>query len=238
MRKRNAGMPKTNKVTSGKIARRFPMAAVIGLIAGAALIAAASPAAIAADATPVPAASAPGSAPPAPAPETMKVVPAEESPAPEPSGMETPAAAPTKKPAVKHHAAAPPQVEPATARLKLKQDAWIFTGPSKWTKHITRAHAGKYVVVTGTTRYYLQVKLKDGQTGYIAPANVELVTPTDKIFTLTQDAAVLDAPNRWGKKLSEVHRAHAVHVIGVSLNYMKIRMKSGLEGFIPATALQ
>ena len=55
---------------------------------------------------------------------------------------------------------------------------------------------------------------------------------------LTQDAAVLDAPNRWAKKLSEVHRKHNVHAIGIALNYMRIRMKSGVTGFIPVTALQ
>jgi hypothetical protein len=55
---------------------------------------------------------------------------------------------------------------------------------------------------------------------------------------LTQDAAVLEAPNHWARKLAEVHRSHNVHVIGLALNYMQIRMKSGLIGFIPVSALQ
>ena len=55
---------------------------------------------------------------------------------------------------------------------------------------------------------------------------------------LTHDAPVLDAPNHWGKKVSEVHQGHAVHVVGIALSYMKIRMKSGLEGYIPASALE
>jgi nitrogenase subunit NifH len=80
--------------------------------------------------------------------------------------------------------------------------------------------------------------LKDGQTGYIAPTDVELVKPVDKIFILTQDAPVLDAPNRFAKKIAEVHKTHSVRVIGLALNYMQIRMKNGLVGFIPATALQ
>ncbi len=87
--------------------------------------------------------------------------------------------------------------------------------------------------MTGSTKYYLQAKLKNGQTGYISPSNVELVKPIDKIFMLTQDAAVLDAPNRWAKKLAEVHSKHNVHVIGIALNYMRIRMKSGVTGFYP-----
>jgi hypothetical protein len=84
----------------------------------------------------------------------------------------------------------------------------------------------------------LQVKLKDGQTGYLEPSAVSLIAPTDKVFLLTHDAAVLDKPNRWGKKLAEVHKGRNVHAVGLSLNYMRIRMKNGLEGFIPLTALE
>lgn len=179
-------------------------------------------------------------APPPPPPESMSVVPEEEEPSsatPSPGASEAPA--PASKPRT-HHArkSAPVDVEPASARLRITRDTWIFSGPSKWTKHITRAHSGKFVEVSGSTRYYLQVRLKDGQTGYILPSDVDLVKPSDKVFQLTQDSAVLQAPNRWGKKLSQVHRGHSVHVTGVSLNYMQIRMKSGLVGFIPATALQ
>ena len=110
--------------------------------------------------------------------------------------------------------------------------------PSKLSRKIERASVGKFADVSGSTRYYLQVRLKNGQTGYIPPSDVDLVKPTDKIFVLTQDAAVLDAPNHWAKKLAEVHRTHSVHVIGLALNYVQIRMKSGLTGFIPVTALQ
>jgi uncharacterized protein YgiM (DUF1202 family) len=134
--------------------------------------------------------------------------------------------------------AAPPEVEPTTARLKVIHDGWIYAGPSKTSKKIEKATIGKFVNVTGSTKYYLRVNLKNGQTGYIAPSDVELVKPTDKMFILTQDAPVLDAPNHWAKKVAEVHRTHSVHVIGLALNYMQIRMKSGLTGFIPVSALQ
>jgi uncharacterized protein YgiM (DUF1202 family) len=132
----------------------------------------------------------------------------------------------------------PPEVEPATARLRVTKDGWFYAEPSKLSRKIERATVGKFADVSGSTRYYLQVRLKDGQTGYILPSDVDLVKPTDKIFVLTQDAAVLDAPNHWAKKLAEVHRTHSVHVIGLALNYVQIRMKSGLTGFIPVTALQ
>ena len=114
----------------------------------------------------------------------------------------------------------------------------VYSAPAKSSKHIEQLSLGKFVEVTGSTHYYLQVKLKSGQTGYIDPSAVELVRPADKVFVLTHDASVLDKPNRWGKKLAEVHQGHNVHVVGISLNYMRIRMKSGLEGYIPMTALE
>jgi hypothetical protein len=93
-------------------------------------------------------------------------------------------------------------------------------------------------MVTGTTHYFLRVKLKSGQDGYVQAETVALATPADKLFMLTHDAPVLDAPNHWGKKVSEVHQGHAVHVVGIALSYMKIRMKSGMEGYIPSSALE
>ena len=189
-------------------------------------------------------------------PETS-VVPAEGpsgaagAPAGSPSSMTPPSApaesgvmaapAPTTKPHT-HHAsttsAHAPEIEPAQARLKVLQDAPVYSAPAKTSKHIEQLTTGKFVEVTGSTHYYLQVQLKSGQTGYIDPSSVEIAKPTDKVFVLTHDAGVLDKPNRWGKKQAEVHQGHNVHVIGLALNYAQIRMKSGLEGFIPLTALE
>jgi hypothetical protein len=180
----------------------------------------------------------PTEAPPLP-PGGLSVVPGEKAAQPAPTA--TPRPKVRKKKTTAHGkkvSAEKFEVEPMSGRLKIKQDAYIFTRPSKWSPHIIRAHAGKYVVLTGSTRYYLQVRLKDGKTGYIAQSAVELVRPTDKYFKLTHNAPVLDKPNRWGKKLAEVHRPYYVHVIGVAPSYMQIRMKSGLVGFIPVTALE
>ena len=161
-------------------------------------------------------------------------------PAPAESGVMA-APAPTTKPHVHHastNSARAPEIEPAQARLKVLQDAPVYSAPAKTSKHIEQLTTGKFVEVTGSTHYYLQVQLKSGQTGYIDPSAVEVVKPTDKVFVLTHDAGVLDKPNRWGKKLAEVHQSHNVHVIGIALNYVQIRMKSGLEGFVPLTALE
>jgi hypothetical protein len=185
-------------------------------------------------------ASAPSSAIPS-APPATKLVPSDETTPPEAPSEEGAAGASSVAPKPrKHHrvASKPPEVEPATARLRVLHDGWIYTAPAKSSKKIEKLTVGKFVNVTGSTRYYLQASLKNGQTGYIMPSDVELVKPTDKVFMLTQDAAVVEAPNHWSKKLAEVHRSHNVHVIGLALNYMRIRMKSGLTGFIPVTALQ
>ncbi len=172
-------------------------------------------------------AAAPGPPPALPAPEAV--------PPPAEAGA---AAAHPAKPKSHKLTAADREVEPANARLKLAKDDWVYTDSSKWSKHIERVHAGKFVVVTGATRAYLQVKLRGGVTGYLDPSAVDLVKPTDKVFKLTSNADVRDMPNRWAKKVSEVHKGYEVHAVGVSLNYVKIKMRSGLEGFIPLTALE
>jgi len=35
-----------------------------------------------------------------------------------------------------------------------------------------------------------------------------------------------------------VHRGRYVHVVGQALNYLKIRMKDGTEGYVPMAAAQ
>jgi uncharacterized protein YgiM (DUF1202 family) len=129
-------------------------------------------------------------------------------------------------------------IEPASAHVLLKEDTWVYSKPAKSGRKVEKVHAGKYINVTGSTHYYLRVELKTGKTGYISQSAAVLVRPVDKTFNLTSDSSVLDRPNRWGSKIAEVHRGHDVHVIGVALEYMQIRMKDGREGYIPAAALE
>ena len=130
------------------------------------------------------------------------------------------------------------EVESGSGMLKLTESGWAYATPSKSGAHVQEVHAGKFVNVSGTTAHYVQVKLKNGSTAYIPMTAVELAKPTDKIFRLTKDTPVLSVPNHNGKKLAEVHAGHDVQVIGTSINYMKIRMKDGLEGFIAISALE
>jgi hypothetical protein len=84
----------------------------------------------------------------------------------------------------------------------------------------------------------VQVKLKNGSVAYVLADDAYLTVPADKIFRLTSDTPVLERPNKWAKQLAIVHQGHDVHVVGVALSYMKIQMKSGLEGYITTRALE
>ena len=129
-------------------------------------------------------------------------------------------------------------VEPAQGRLKLVANSYAYERPTNASARIEPVEAGKFVNVIGISRHYAQVKLKNSEIAYVPLTAIDLVKPTDKMFKLTADTAVLTAPTHSAAKIAEVHRGRDVHVVGVALNYMKIRMKDGLEGFIPVRALE
>jgi Bacterial SH3 domain len=129
-------------------------------------------------------------------------------------------------------------VEPASARVKVKDVAPVHAHAGNRSETIDTLAPGNFVQVTGSTKSFLQIQLKDGRVGYISPLAVYIVTPQDKQFLLTADSPVYSVPNQWGKKLADVHRGKYVHVIGSALSYVKIQMKDGTQGYIPMTALQ
>jgi len=183
----------------------------------------------------------PAAAPAAPAPAPAAApaeAPAPVAPAAPAPIATTPRPKPKAKPKHRIVVETSDEVEPAHAVVKLKDDTWVYSRPNKSSHHVAQVHMDKFINVTGSTHYYLRVQLKDGKVGYITPESVELTRPMDRTFFLTSDSPVYNRPNRWGRKVSAVHKGHAVHVIGVALEYMKIRMKDGLEGFIPSVALE
>ncbi len=164
--------------------------------------------------------------------------PAEAGMAPAPAGT---ASAGAHRMASAHRAPEVPKhfdVESADAVVKVVKVDWVYSEPVKTSKHLEQLQPDKFVRVTGSTHYFLRVHLRNGETGYIDPASVDILKPIDKIFQLSHNAAVLEKPNKWSKKLSEVHQGHNVHVIAISLNYAQIRMRSGLEGFIPLSSME
>jgi uncharacterized protein YgiM (DUF1202 family) len=169
--------------------------------------------------------------------DTEAAPPAGMAPAPEhvaPRGNHPHPAHHTKRPAPSYAA----EVEPAHAMLKLNADAWVHAEPTISSSTLERVNSGKFVDVTGSTHYYVQVRLKSGTTGYIPMSAMELTRPQDKVLRLSTDTGVVSQPNRYGRKLAEVHQGHDVHVVGTALNYLKIQMKSGLQGYIPMTAVE
>jgi hypothetical protein len=164
-----------------------------------------------------------------------------------PAASESAAAATPAAAAVHHHAPRPNatpipnltyEVEPATAGVPLTSDAIAYLQPSTESPQVEQLQSGMLVHVTGSTHYFLQIKLKNGNAAYVLADDASLTVPADKVFRLTSDTPVLARPNKWSKQLSEVHQGHDVHVVGVALNYMRIRMKSGLEGYIAVKALE
>jgi hypothetical protein len=184
---------------------------------------------------------------PATLPDTT-IAPAEE-PAPAPSPNVAKPAKPRlerkAQPAKTATAGPPPHkpisyagvVEPGNADMRIKQDAWAYAEPATTSNRIAKLSSGSMVKVTGTTRYFAQVKLSSG-VAFVLLSDIDLNRPTDKIFQLTHDSPVLSQPNHYGEQLAEVHRGHEVPVVGTSLNYVRIRMKSGLEGYVAMSALE
>lgn len=176
--------------------------------------------------------------------ERASTVPLGDTEGPDIAAPSEPATTPSPAPATHRHAVHPSAadypgpVETGQAMLMLRTDGWAYNRPARSASHVERLQAGKYVRVTGATVHYLRVKLKSGATAYVPMTAVELARPTDKIFRLTRDTPVLSAPNHSSKRLAEVHDGHEVHVVGTSMNYLKIRMKDGLEGFIAVSALE
>jgi hypothetical protein len=138
----------------------------------------------------------------------------------------------------RHAASEVRAVEPAQGHLKLIRDSFAYNRPGDSSTKVQPVQAGHFVNVTGTTSSYAQVRLKSGQIAYVPLAAIDLVKPADKRFKLTADATVLSAPNHSAKKVAEVHSGRDVHVIGIAMNYAKIKMKDGQEGFISIHALE
>jgi hypothetical protein len=166
----------------------------------------------------------------------------------EPSHDEGTEAVRPPAPVLHHHPAPRPnatpipnlvfEVEPAEARVLLRNDTAAYLQPSKMSPVVEQLQAGKFIHVTGSTHYFVRAKLNNGSVAYVLADDVYLTVPADKIFRLTSNTPVLERPNKWAKQLAMVHQGHDVHVVGVALNYMKIKMKSGLEGYITVRALE
>lgn len=130
------------------------------------------------------------------------------------------------------------EIEPANVRLEVLKAEPVYLHPNLHSRHIRRMTPGKFIRVTGATPGFLRVSLKNGDTGYIEPDSVRLVTPMKQVFRLTLDTPVFAAPNRWARHVGAVRQGLYVNVTGMALGYMRVRLKDGTTGFIPKVAVQ
>jgi tetratricopeptide (TPR) repeat protein len=64
------------------------------------------------------------------------------------------------------------------------------------------------------------------------------VRPIRKRFELTKNSPVYQNPNQTSPVLAQVHRGRWVNVIGISGDWLQIRMRNGTVGFIPTAAAE
>jgi uncharacterized protein YgiM (DUF1202 family) len=130
------------------------------------------------------------------------------------------------------------QLEYATGSYRLTQDSMAYSRPSLQSHAIKAVHAGKLVKVTGATLTFVRVQLSDNETGYIPVDAVTLLRPADRNYILSADTPVYSRPHLSSQQTALVHRGRNVHVVGVELNYLRIRMRDGVEGFIPVSTVE
>jgi hypothetical protein len=104
---------------------------------------------------------------------------------------------------------------------------------------------------------YAQVKLLDpnlvptgvGAATVPRPANtpvasaapgsqVPAIRDTNKRFLLTRDSPVYEAMNQGARVVAQVHRRRYVHVTGFGGQWLRIQLRNGTIGFIPANAAE
>ncbi len=130
------------------------------------------------------------------------------------------------------------RVEPAQGKYTLLQDSSAYRGPSVESGELRPVHAGKKVVVTGATKDFAQVSLRDGAVGYVPLSAIALLRPADNSFILSSDTPLYAGPHLANSTMATLHRGSYVHVIGVALYYLEIRSENGVVGFIPVGAVR
>ena len=93
-------------------------------------------------------------------------------------------------------------------------------------------HANKYVNVTGITPNYVRVLLKSGEVGFVP------ITAVRPDFAVMHNFPVYEKPNQRSRQVASVHSPGSVQVIGNTPGYLKVRMRSGVEGFVPTEAFR
>jgi len=64
------------------------------------------------------------------------------------------------------------------------------------------------------------------------------IRPTNERFLLTHDSPVYESMSDSSRVIAQVHRRKYVHVIGLGGQWLRIQLRNGTIGFIPATAAE
>jgi tetratricopeptide (TPR) repeat protein len=64
------------------------------------------------------------------------------------------------------------------------------------------------------------------------------IKPFNKLFLLTKSSPVYESPDPSSRQVAKVTRRKYVHVIGVTGNYLQIKLRNGTIGFIPTSAVE
>ena len=71
-----------------------------------------------------------------------------------------------------------------------------------------------------------------------APRPRAKVKDIDKRFQLTHDSPVYENPDASSRVVAQVHRGKFVHITGITGDWFRIQLKTGVVGFIPLTAAE
>jgi tetratricopeptide (TPR) repeat protein len=71
-----------------------------------------------------------------------------------------------------------------------------------------------------------------------APTAPLKIRDLNRKFLLTHDSPVYDSASNNGRVLAQVHRGKWVHVTGLTGQWLRIQMRNGTTGFIPATTAE
>src|SRR5260370_20444179 len=117
------------------------------------------------------------------------------------------------------------RVEPAQGKYTLLQNSSAYRGPSAESGELRPVHAGKKVVVTGATKDFAQVSLRDGAIGYVPLSAIALLRPADNSFILSSDTPLYAGPHLANSTAATLHLGSHVHVIGLALYYPEITLE-------------
>jgi tetratricopeptide (TPR) repeat protein len=70
------------------------------------------------------------------------------------------------------------------------------------------------------------------------PAAAPEIKPLNKLFLLTRNSPVYQNPDVASSTIGEVRRRKYVHVTGIAGDYLQIKLKNGMIGFIPVAAAE